>query len=159
MGRPKENRPIRIGGKSHPLSILPNPAIRTNNSTGASGSATDRRTAIADFARNYPNDPIDVIITDHLSEANMTVAAGRKADNLAAEAQTGNLGGLFAPSGPAYEASFLMSLEPALENLARYGVRVAANAGGADVTGCVRAIEEMIKKKGLGLKVSSSRWR
>jgi Acyclic terpene utilisation family protein AtuA len=48
---------------------------------GASGSATDRRKAMAMFAHNYPNDPVDVIIGDWMSEANMTSAAGRKTDS------------------------------------------------------------------------------
>lgn len=40
---------------------------------GASGSASDRRHAMAAFAKAYPNDPVDVIISDYMSEANMVV--------------------------------------------------------------------------------------
>ena len=47
---------------------------------GASGSASDRRHAMAAFAKAYPQDPVDVIISDYLSEANMVTAAARKVD-------------------------------------------------------------------------------
>jgi len=85
----------------------------------------------------------------------MTAAAGRKVDALTA--QQGEVTPL-AASGPAYEPGFLMSLEPALEDLEKYGIRIAANAGGADVTGCAKVVEGMIKKKGLGLKVRFPYW-
>ena len=39
--------------------------------SGVSGSVSDRR-AMATFAKNYPNDPVDVIIGDFMSEANMS---------------------------------------------------------------------------------------
>ncbi len=35
---------------------------------GASGSASDRRYAMASFAAAHPSDPIDVIISDYMSE-------------------------------------------------------------------------------------------
>ena len=41
--------------------------------TGASGSASDRRHAMAAFAKAYPTDPVDCIISDYMSEANMVV--------------------------------------------------------------------------------------
>ncbi|OJD17092.1 hypothetical protein AJ78_02793 [Emergomyces pasteurianus Ep9510] len=112
------NRPIRIAG--------------------ASGSASDRRHAMASFARNHPNDPVDVIISDYMSEYNMATAAGKRVDDDTA----------------AYELSFLESLQPALDNLARYGIRVAVNAGAADVEGLYAVVEGMVKQKGLGLKVA-----
>ena len=40
--------------------------------SGVSGSVSDRRRAMATFAKNYPNDPVDVIIGDFMSEANMS---------------------------------------------------------------------------------------
>ncbi|KKZ65221.1 hypothetical protein EMCG_08929 [[Emmonsia] crescens] len=112
------NRPIRIAG--------------------ASGSASDRRHATASFARNYPNDPIDVIISDYMSEYNMATAAGKRVqDNTAA-----------------FELSFLESLQPALDDLARYGIRIAVNAGAADVEGLYAVVQGMVRERGLALKVA-----
>ena len=81
----------------------------------------------------------------------MTAQAGKKID--AQGSVAGDAVSLLSATGPAYEASFLQSLEPALEDLDRYGIRIAANAGGADVRGCVKVAEGMIRKKGLKLKV------
>ena len=47
----------------------------------------------------------------------MTVLAGKKAD--------GN-------RDIAYEPTFLEAIEPALASIARYGIKVAVNAGGSD---------------------------
>ncbi|KAJ5239010.1 Scytalone dehydratase [Penicillium chermesinum] len=44
----------------------------------ASGSASDGRHAIAEFAHYHPTDPVDVIIADFMSEFNMATAAGRR---------------------------------------------------------------------------------
>lgn len=61
---------------------------------------------------------------------------------------------LLDPVGPAYETTFLEALEPALGDLARYGIRVAVNAGGSDTEKCYDAVIEMIKRKGLDLLVA-----
>ncbi|KGQ01326.1 hypothetical protein PAAG_12007 [Paracoccidioides lutzii Pb01] len=109
---------------------------------GASGSASDRRHAMATFARNHPQDPIDVIISDYMSEYNMATAAGKRVDS----------GG--DSKIPAYDPSFLGALEPALEDLARYGIKVAVNAGVADTPALYEVVEGMVRKKGLALKVA-----
>ena len=117
---------------------------------GASGSASDRRHAMATFAAHHPSDPIDVVISDYMSEVNMTIGAARKVDS---SALTPDMGNAFVGAGPAFEASFLEALEPALEDLARYGIKVAANAGNADVEGLFGLVCEMVKRKGLEGKV------
>ncbi|EEH18551.1 hypothetical protein PABG_07611 [Paracoccidioides brasiliensis Pb03] len=109
---------------------------------GASGSASDRRHAMATFARNHPQDPIDVIISDYMSEYNMATAAGKRVDG----------GG--DSKIPAYDPSFLGALEPALEDLARYGIKVAVNAGVADTPALYEVVEGLVRKKGLALKVA-----
>ena len=43
-------------------------ASRPIRIAGASGSASDRRQAIAAFASAYPSDPVDVIVGDWMSE-------------------------------------------------------------------------------------------
>lgn len=106
---------------------------------GASGSASDRRHAIASLAKNHPTDPIDVIICDHLSEANMVSTAAKR--------QAGT-------SAPAYETPFLEALEPALLDLAQYGIKVVTNAGASDAEGLTQAVERMIAKAGLSISVA-----
>jgi hypothetical protein len=106
---------------------------------GCSGSASDRRHAMAMLAANHPNDPIDVIIGDWMSEANMTSRGASKSDN---------------PDIDAYEPTFLESLEPALEHVARYKIKVAANAGASDTEKLHQVVESLVKEKNLNLKVA-----
>lgn len=111
---------------------------------GASGSASDRRQAIAEFAHHYPTDPIDVIIADFMSEFNMATAAGRRVDQATSQE----------PTAPAYELSFLEALEPALDDLAKYGIKLAVNAGVTDTKGLYEVVMRMVEAKKLDLKVS-----
>ncbi|KAI1987594.1 hypothetical protein LOZ53_004286 [Ophidiomyces ophidiicola] len=123
-----------------------------NRFIGASGSASDRRHAMAEFARNYPQDPVDVIISDYMSEYNMAVAAARKVDQTspsAAEAGLINVSG-----GPAYERSFLEALEPALEDIAKHKIKVAVNAGVTDPKALYDVVINMVKERGVDLKVA-----
>ena len=94
---------------------------------------------MAALAANHPADPIDVVIGDWMSEANMTARAMDK---------TGGAG------APAYEATFLEALEPALLDLARHGIKVAVNAGAADTRLLAETVRAMVARKGLGLKVA-----
>lgn len=73
----QNNRPIRIAGTSHFMKLS---ASLTD--AGCSGAATDRRHAMAMLAANYPTDPIDVIMGDWMSEANMTSRAAMKSDGM-----------------------------------------------------------------------------
>lgn len=108
---------------------------------------------MAAFAKNTITDPIDVIIADYMSEGNMAVAGARKVDAASA-------GQLFSDSNPlslqapAFEASFLEALEPALDDLAKHKIKVAVNAGAGDTEGLYRVVLDMIKKKGLNIPVA-----
>lgn len=84
------------------------------------------------MASNYPNDPVDVIIGDWLSEANLTALNARKL--------SGEIG---------YEPTFLEALAPALVDISKYGIRVAVNAGGNDCRAMVEEVRKMIKQRGL----------
>src|SRR2546430_4451773 len=124
--------------------------VSTNSICRASGSASDRRHAMAALARAYPSDPIDVIVCDYMSEVNMVVAAARKVDSGQTKTPDAN------PSmtaGSAFEPSFLEALDPALADLAKYGIRVAVNAGASDAEGLYKIVCDMIHKKGLADKV------
>jgi hypothetical protein len=105
---------------------------------GASGSTSDRRHAISAFAANYPQDPVDVIIGDWMSEYNMTSRGASKS----------------AGDGEAFEPSFLEAIGPALNDIARYGIKVAVNAGASDTEGLARTLEGMIAERKLGLTVA-----
>lgn len=105
---------------------------------------------MAAFAKAYPADPVDCIISDYMSEVNMTIGAARKVDSANL---TEDMGNAFVGAGPAFEASFLEALEPALDDLAKYGIKVAANAGNADVKGLYHIVCDMIEKKGLTEKL------
>lgn len=94
---------------------------------------------MASLAANAPNDPIDVIIGDWMSEFNMTARAGSITSS---------------PNVPAYEPTFLEALAPALENIAKNKIRVAVNAGASDTKRLAEVVRDMVKKKGLGLKVA-----
>lgn len=107
---------------------------------GASGSASDRRHAIAEFARHYTKDPVDVIIADFMSEFNMSTVASRRVHPVE-------------NAMPAYDLSFLQALEPALGDLAKHGIKLAVNAGVCDTKGLYETVERMVKSKGLDLKV------
>jgi Acyclic terpene utilisation family protein AtuA len=106
---------------------------------------------MAAFAKAHPHDPVDVIISDYMSEANMVTDAARKV-NSSRKAETP--ADPWTPVGPAFETVFLEALEPALEDLAKYNIKVAANAGASDVEGLYEEVLKMIKKKGLDMKVA-----
>lgn len=98
---------------------------------------------MAQLARNHPNDPVDVIIGDWMSEYNMTTRAANKS-------ATGT-----ATGGEAqYEPTFLEALEPAIEDIAKHGIKVAVNAGASDTKLLHRVVTELVRGKGLGLKVA-----
>jgi hypothetical protein len=109
-----------------------------NNDKGASGSTSDRRHAFKSFAQNYPSDPVDVIIGDWMSEANMSTLAGKKADGL----------------GAASEPTFLEALQPALDLVAQHRIKVAVNAGGSDTELLFDEVVKMIGCAKLSLKVA-----
>lgn len=56
--------------------------------------------------------------------------------------------------GDAYEPTFIESLEPALKDIAKYRIKVAVNAGASDTALLHRVVTDMVKKKGLDLKVA-----
>lgn len=88
-----------------------------------------------------------MIIADFMSEFNMATAAGRRVD------QGTVADGTAAGAPPAYDLSFLEALEPALEDLAKYGIKLAVNAGVTDTKGLYDVVMKMVQAKGLDLKV------
>lgn len=80
----------------------------------------------------------------------MVVAAGRRVE----QTNPGASGLLAHAELPGYEPSFLEALDPALEDLAKYGIKVAVNAGVADTQALYDVVQEMVDEKGLKLKVA-----
>ena len=70
---------------------------------------------------------------DWMSEGNMTVLHARAT----------------IPGEVAYEASFLEALAPALDDIAKYGIKVAVNAGASDTKGLAAVVKEMVGTRGL----------
>lgn len=56
--------------------------------------------------------------------------------------------------GAAYEPTFVEAIEPALVDIAKHGIKVAVNAGAADTQKLHKVMTDMIKSKGLDLKVA-----
>ena len=54
----------------------------------------------------------------------------------------------------AYEPSYIEALEPALDDIAKYEIKVAVNAGTADTKGLHETVVQLVAKKGLKLKVA-----
>lgn len=102
-----------------------------------SGSPCDKRVAIARAAAM--DEHVDVLVGDWMSELNMPT----RAYNVSTD-----------PSAIGYEETFLEALEPALMDIARKGIRLAANAGTVATKKLYELVVEMVKGKGLSLVVA-----
>lgn len=89
------------------------------------------------LAANHANDPIDVLVGDWMSEANMTARANAKL-----------------ASQEAYEPTFLEAIAPALPHIARHGIKVAVNAGASDTQRLHGVVTQLVASQGLGLSVA-----
>jgi hypothetical protein len=81
---------------------------------------------------------VDVLVGDWMSELNMPIRAYNVAKDL----------------GIGYEPTFLEALEPALENIAKKGIKVAANAGCVATKDLYELVVKMVEEKGLSLTVA-----
>ncbi|MED6287931.1 hypothetical protein CHARACLAT_021408 [Characodon lateralis] len=82
---------------------------------------------------------LDFLVFDYLSEITMSLLT-------AARTKMPNLG---------YAPDFVqVALAPYIDDIHRKGIRVVSNAGGVNPLACAEAIQEVIKKAGLELKVA-----
>ncbi|GLD69460.1 uncharacterized protein AKAME5_002077400 [Lates japonicus] len=82
---------------------------------------------------------LDFLVFDYLSEITMSLLT-------AAKAKIPNLG---------YAPDFVqVALAPFINDIHRKGIRVVSNAGGVNPLACAAAIQEVIRKAGLDLKVA-----
>ncbi|KAK6001625.1 hypothetical protein QM012_002115 [Aureobasidium pullulans] len=107
----------------------------------ASGAVMDLPQNLSILAKHAE---VDFIIGDWMSEYNMTKRGAAKASRREPE-----------PAGTAeYEDQFVESLEPALEDIQRRGIRLAVNAGASDAEKLYGEVTALIHSKGLSLKVA-----
>lgn len=122
---------------------------------GASGGFSDRVHAISRIARN---EEVDVIVGDWLSEMTMTIHGSAKQRTLAdlksksktfaelpLEEQIAT--GMFAEN-------FMDCFEPAIDDVARKGIKIAVNAGASDTEVLAKIVREKVRSKGHDLKVA-----
>lgn len=82
---------------------------------------------------------LDFLVFDYLSEITMSLLT-------AAKAKMPNMG---------YTPDFVqVALAPFINDISRKGIRVVSNAGGVNPLACAEAIQEVIKKAGVDLKVA-----
>ncbi|KAL4897832.1 DUF1446-domain-containing protein [Aspergillus ambiguus] len=103
----------------------------------ASGSVTDRRHGFSQLAKE---ENVQFIVGDWMSEYNMTTRGGGKVTSKDFSSE--------------FEMCFLESIEPALADLASRKIRVAVNAGASDTEKLHDVLVELIRNKGLDLKVA-----
>ncbi|KAK7162139.1 hypothetical protein R3I94_004704 [Phoxinus phoxinus] len=81
---------------------------------------------------------LDFLVFDYLSEITMSLLS-------AAKAKAPNMG---------YAPDFVHSLTPFIKDISKRGIRVVSNAGGVNPLACGAALQEVVKKAGLDLKVA-----
>ena len=117
---------------------------------GASGGFSDRVRAISSLAAN---EDVDVIVGDWLSEMTMTIHGTAKVQKqaqlagkeLSFEQQVENA--MFAEN-------FMDCFEPAIDDLARRGIKLAVNAGASDTEVLAKLVQKKVKECGHNLKVA-----
>lgn len=107
----------------------------------ASGAVTDLPQNLSILAKDAE---VDFIIGDWMSEYNMTKRGTAKASRKVPELD----------ESAEYEDQFVESLEPALKDIQRRGIRLAVNAGASDAERLHRRVVALIGTKGLSLKVA-----
>ncbi|OLN91620.1 hypothetical protein CCHL11_06604 [Colletotrichum chlorophyti] len=125
--------PLRANLPGH----LTTRANDTARIASVSGSAADRRHGLAEIARD---EDVQYIVGDWMSEYNMAIRGGAKADNPLNSSE--------------FELSFLEAIEPALQYLDGRRIKLAVNAGASDTQKLHDVLVGMVKDKGLKLKVA-----
>ena len=120
-------------------SIQPGRPVRIGNAMGA---VTDLPENIANLAKRTD---IDFIVGDWMSEYNMSSRGSLKMARIDKPEADGEA---------AYEVNFLESIEPALPDIAKNGIRIAVNAGASDTQKLYEKLAELISDTQLDLKIA-----
>ncbi|XP_060951765.1 uncharacterized protein lratb.1 [Limanda limanda] len=129
---PYTQRPARSGSRELTGSVRTEP-VRIGCASGFWG---DTATSVPQLIYSGK---LDFLVFDYLSEITMSLLT-------AAKAKMPNLG---------YAPDFVhVALAPFINDIHRKGIRVVSNAGGVNPLACAEAIQEVIKKAGLDLKVA-----
>lgn len=117
---------------------------------GASGGFSDRVHAISRLAAN---EEVDVIVGDWLSEMTMTIHGTGKIRNkerfgdreLTWEEQV---------QSAMFAENFLDCFEPAIDDIAKKGIKLAVNAGASDTEILAKIVQQKVRDRGHELKVA-----
>src|ERR1700760_2192675 len=117
---------------------------------GASGGFSDRVRAISSLAKN---EDVDVIVGDWLSEMTMTIHGTGKVKNLE---KYGGRELTFEEQveSAMFAENFIDCFEPAIDDLARRGIKLAVNAGASDTEVLAKLVKKKCEEKGVNLKVA-----
>jgi Acyclic terpene utilisation family protein AtuA len=127
---PAVHRPVRVGGSS--------------------GGFSDRVRAIGSLAAN---EDVDVIVGDWLSEMTMTVHGTGKIRN--SEANSGKeMSFEEEVSNAMFAENFMDCFEPAIDSIAKRGVKLAVNAGASDTEVLAKLVQKKCQERGHNLKVA-----
>jgi hypothetical protein len=128
------------------------PSKRPVRVAGSSGGFSDRVEAISRLAKDGE---IDVIVGDWLSEMTMTIHGtgkvkvkerlGDKVNNLSWDETLQNA--MFADN-------FMDCFTPAIDDLAKNGIKLAVNAGASDTEVLAKLVQKTVKDRGHNLKVA-----
>ena len=119
-------------------------------SAGSSGGFSDRVRAIADLAKN---DDVDIIVGDWLSEMTMTLHGTgkvKKQQELAGK----HLSFEEEVQNAMFAENFLDCFDPAIEHIARRGIKLAVNAGASDTEVLAKLVKKRVEERGYNLKVA-----
>lgn len=117
---------------------------------GASGGFSDRVRAISSLAQN---EAVDVIVGDWLSEMTMTIHGTGKirAQELYANKQ---MSWEEQVKNAMFAENFMDCFLPAIDNIARRGIKLAVNAGASDTEILAKVVKEKALEAGHNLKVA-----
>ena len=122
---------------------------------GASGGFSDRVRAISSLAAN---EDVDVIVGDWLSEMTMTIHGSgkqRTVKDLKTKSQVWEDLDLEQQLQTAmFAENFIDCFEPAVDDLARRGIKLAVNAGASDTEVLAKLVQKKVKERGHDLKVA-----
>jgi hypothetical protein len=117
---------------------------------GSSGGFSDRVRAITSLAKN---EDVDVIVGDWLSEMTMTLHGTgkvKKQQELAGK----DLSFDEEVQNAMFAENFIDCFEPAIEHIARRGIKLAVNAGASDTEVLAKFVKKKCEERGFNLKVA-----